>query len=477
VPDRGDPDTQPIPTQQPGSAGWTLGGRYRVVDRLGQGGMAEVFRAHDELLDRDVAVKVFRTLRVAGEDTHTEERRELELQSLAQLSHPNLITLFDGSVADDGPGYLVLELVDGPDLASRLRDGPLPEPEARLIGAQLADALSYVHAHGMVHRDVKPANILLGADDVTPESVRARLSDFGIVRMVGSERMTAADLTLGTASYVAPEQARGADVEPPADVYALGLVLIEALSGVRCFDGPLHEALAARLTTAPTIPAGLPAPWPELLAAMTARDPAQRPSAADVADGLRSALPTGAFVPVPDEMATAAIAAVPAEDVSAMAPVAASVAPRRDGRRRSGATLVMAAAVFAALLAAAGFTLFGGSTESPGAGSSTSPSQQRTAPTAPRHSTSQAVDAQSTSSTSQPTSTPSSSVAVRSSTSSQPQSTSATNATTSVTRTASTSASSTTSTSTAPATTTTTTTAAAAASSTGSTGSAVPADQ
>jgi serine/threonine protein kinase len=283
VPKSAGPETQPLRSEHQ----WIIGGRYRVLDRLGHGGMADVFRAHDELLDRDVAVKVFRTECEADpDDTNAELRRELELQSLAQLSHPNLITLFDGSVSGDGPGYLVLELVCGRDLGSWIKDGPLPEGLVRQVGAQLADALGYVHAHGMVHRDVKPANILLG-EDGRPDAVRARLSDFGIVRILGRERMTSADLTLGTAFYIAPEQARGANAEPAADIYALGLVLIEALTGQRCFDGPLHEALAARLTTSPDVPAHLPAPWPALLTAMTATDPAQRPSAAQVVDVLR----------------------------------------------------------------------------------------------------------------------------------------------------------------------------------------------
>jgi serine/threonine protein kinase len=283
VPQSADEQTQALRAEQQ----WVVGGRYRVLDRLGHGGMADVFRAHDELLDRDVAVKVFRTESAAGPlDTNAELRRELELQSLAQLSHPNLITLFDGSVSGDGPGYLVLELVAGRDLSSRIKDGPLPERLVRQIGAQLADALAYVHAHGMVHRDVKPANVLLGEDGL-PGVVRARLSDFGIVRFIGRERMTSADLTLGTASYIAPEQARGADAEPPADVYSLGLVLIEALTGQRCFDGPLLEAMAARLAASPAVPADLPAPWPALLSAMTAMDPEQRPGAAQVVEVLR----------------------------------------------------------------------------------------------------------------------------------------------------------------------------------------------
>jgi hypothetical protein len=383
--------------------------------------MAEVFRAHDELLDRDVAVKVFKTGMDGDDDTHGEVRRELELQSLARLSHPHLITLFDGSVVGEGPAYLVLELVHGPDLASRLRGGPLPEPEAREIGAQIADALAYVHARGMVHRDVKPANILLGMDDAMPGAVRARLSDFGIVRMVGNSRMTAADMTLGTASYVAPEQARGANVGPPADVYSLALVLIESLTGVRCFDGPIHEALAARLAVAPQIPAGLPAPWPDLLAAMTRLDPGDRPDAGEVARSLRDGvMPTGAgsaagddaptaaipvtaagaaavvgvagvagaaaavdaaLPPVDSDAETAALAATGGVPAAASAPMAAvpagppppvsypDEAPEYDDgnprRGRRTAALVLAALAFAAVLAGAGFLLLGGSSDSP----------------------------------------------------------------------------------------------------------------
>src|SRR4051794_13658433 len=244
VPHGDEVDTRPQQAVGGGPAdGWVLGGRYRIVDRIGVGGMAEAFRAHDELLDRDVAVKVFRTqMDDPDSSQNAATRRELELQAMARLNHPNLVTLFDGSVAGDGPPYLVLEYVPGPNLATRLRSGPLPEPAVRELGAQMADGLAYFHAHGLVHRDVKPANILLEGEDGTG---RARLSDFGVVRMVGRPQMTSADLTIGTAYYLAPEQARGSNVGPEADVYALGLVLLEALTGVRPFDGPMHEALAA----------------------------------------------------------------------------------------------------------------------------------------------------------------------------------------------------------------------------------------
>ncbi|MDQ2797764.1 MAG: serine/threonine protein kinase, partial [Actinomycetota bacterium] len=273
---------------------WRIADRYRVISRIGSGGMADVFRAQDELLRRDVAVKVFRTPINAPDTAAGVERQRAELLALARLNHPHLITLYDGSIGDTETSvvtaYLVMELIEGPTLGDRIAQGPLPEPEIRVIGRQVADALAYVHDTGMVHRDVKPANILLGVGglvDMAP--IRARLSDFGIVRLLGSERLTSVDSTLGTASYLAPEQARGSGVGPAADVYALGLTLLEAFTGQRAFDGdtPL-EAAIARLDRDPVIPAQLPAPWPALLTAMTARDPAARPTAGQVAQALRT---------------------------------------------------------------------------------------------------------------------------------------------------------------------------------------------
>jgi eukaryotic-like serine/threonine-protein kinase len=355
-----------------------LGGRYRVLDRIGVGGMAEVFRACDELLARDVAVKVFRALPAAPDTASGVGRQEIELRALARLNHPNLITLFDGSIGEsDARAYLVMELITGPTLAARIADGPLAEPQAREVGIQIADALAYVHGLGMVHRDVKPANILLGTDTTHGDmTVRARLSDFGIVRLLGSERMTSVEFTLGTASYLAPEQARGSDVGPAADVYSLGLVLIEALTGVRSYDGPPLEAVLARLKHGPDVPDDLPPPWPTLLAAMTATDPAARPTATQVADALRG---TGARL-VPSllpatavgggEAATVGFASVTAASeatAAAASPTATRPVHPQAARRRRGGGLILAAVVFVAIVIVGAFLLLrpGSSPKSP----------------------------------------------------------------------------------------------------------------
>jgi serine/threonine protein kinase len=175
----------------------------------------------------------------------------------------------------------VTDLVEGPTLAERIAAGPPLAPGViRRIGAQLAEALAHVHSTGIVHRDVKPANVLLG------EGGRPRLADFGISRTLDATTATANGCVVGTAAYLAPEQVRGENVGPSADVYSLGLVLLEALTGRREFPGLAVESATARLYRSPVIPDGLPGGLGTVLAAMTRDDPRRRPSASAVAAAL-----------------------------------------------------------------------------------------------------------------------------------------------------------------------------------------------
>lgn len=256
-----------------------LAERYDLGDRLGTGGMADVYRATDRVLHREVAVKVLRDTA----DTETDRARfTAEARTLARLSHVNLVMVLDAGMTTDQP-FLVMELVEGTTLSERVQAGPLAPDEVAEIAAQLADALAYAHGQGIVHRDVKPGNVLLGHNG------RVKLADFGIARLIGDTvRHTRTGTAIGTAAYLSPEQVRGDEVTPAADVYSLGLVLLEILSGERAFPGTPTESALARLNRDPDLPESLPEPWRQLLGAMTARDPAARPTAEAVARDLRT---------------------------------------------------------------------------------------------------------------------------------------------------------------------------------------------
>jgi serine/threonine protein kinase len=274
-----------------------LADRYELVRHIARGGMGDVYEADDHQLRRSVAVKVFR----AGA-TGDRARFDREVVVLAALNHPGLVRVYDAG-EHAGDAFVVLELVDGPTLATRLAtDGSVPSAEVADVGASLAAALAYVHEHGVVHRDVTPANVICGADG------RPRLADFGIARLIDSTRVTAASTAIGTAAYMAPEQVQGHDVTPAADVYALGLVLLELLTGRRGFTGPPSEVTVARLVRRPDM-VGVPGAWVPLLAAMTGRVPANRPTAAAVRDQLAALLAagsadTGAVAVVPEAVAS-----------------------------------------------------------------------------------------------------------------------------------------------------------------------------
>ncbi len=266
------------------AAGDLVGDRFRIESVVGVGGMATVYRAVDESLGRTVALKVFRSELADADDVR---RQRDEVQLLASLNAPGLVTLFDavaeGGVGDHGRAFLVLEFVDGIDLRTKLLDGPPGAALIARIGSDVAGALSYIHRRGVVHRDVKPSNILLPHDHSTPGTPLAKLADFGIARLLDDARLTATGTVIGTATYLSPEQAQGAMVGTASDVYSLGLVLLESLTGLRAFPGTAIEAVLARLARDPEIPPTIDDSWRTLLSAMMARQPQDRPDAASVA--------------------------------------------------------------------------------------------------------------------------------------------------------------------------------------------------
>jgi serine/threonine protein kinase len=249
--------------------------RHEIGQLLGCGGMAEVYRARDIRMGRSVAIKLLRMV-----DPQSLGRFRTEIEVLSRLDHPGVVRL-RGTGSHDGFPYLVLELVDGPSLADLLVGGSLGVEQSILIGQQLAEALAHAHGLGVVHRDVKPANVILHA-----EPAGVRLADFGIALFGDTTRVTAAGMCIGTAAYLAPEQLEG-QAGPAADVYALGLVVLECLTGTRCYPGTLVEAAMARLHRAPVVPVELPVWLHHTLRAMTARDPGRRPPAEAVADTFR----------------------------------------------------------------------------------------------------------------------------------------------------------------------------------------------
>lgn len=265
-----------------------LGGRYRLEGLIGQGGMADVHRATDTRLNRPVAVKIFGP----GNDPTADQRFQQEAQVMANLSHPGLVGVHDFAV-EPQRAYLVMELVDGPTLRQVIESEQLPPDEIRQIGLEVAQTLDYVHGQGVTHRDIKPSNILLGADG------RAKLADFGVASLLGADGHTAAGEIVGTPAYLAPEQIRGGEVGPPADIYALGLVLLECWTGRQEYQGEGIEGAAERLNRSPVIPRDTPEPLRAAISEMTATDPRRRPTARDVAGMLSASAPPPA-APPPD---------------------------------------------------------------------------------------------------------------------------------------------------------------------------------
>jgi eukaryotic-like serine/threonine-protein kinase len=244
--------------------GRVLGDRYRLIELLGEGGMATIYRAHDRQLDRDVAVKLLRPQ--YGRDAGFIARFRQEAQSAASLNHPNVVNVYDYGTDEAGP-FIVMELVDGENLAEILQErGFLPPLAAAGIAEQVAEGLSVAHQRGIVHRDIKPSNILLTRDG------RAKVVDFGIARALVEAQLTLPGTTLGSVHYFSPEQARGEPVTAGSDVYSLGLVLFEMLTGRRAWTGDTAGAVAlARLGNPPPHPSSFRADVPPVLDAIVER--------------------------------------------------------------------------------------------------------------------------------------------------------------------------------------------------------------
>jgi eukaryotic-like serine/threonine-protein kinase len=278
-----------------------LDGRFVLERQIGAGGMARVFLGRDEVLDRPVAIKI---LREGLEDSEVGARFRREGRTAARLSHPNIVQVYDagkGEFEGREVSYIVMEYVSGGDLKKLVSEkGPLAEKELARMGADVASGLARAHERGVIHRDIKPQNILI--DD----HGRSKLTDFGVARALGATTpSTQTGSYLGTASYSSPEQLRGEEITPRSDVYSLGCTLYQAVVGEPPFSGGSLEVANQQLTKPPTPPrargAVLSEPFEELILACLAKDPADRPDTSSVQQRLLrlSALSSGAVSSTP----------------------------------------------------------------------------------------------------------------------------------------------------------------------------------
>lgn len=283
-----------------GSTPGTVGGRFALQGILGRGGSAAVYRGYDEALGRPVAVKLFAT------GPHVAERTRREMQLLAGLNHPGVVTVYDVG-EDDGWFYIVMQLVEHGSLAELLEHGALGEGPTLCLAGVLLATLEHVHGQEIVHRDLKPANILLEQRAEDEGALRPVIADFGVAAAIAATTTTVEGVVTGTAAYLSPEQVRGEPVLGPSDIYSLGLVLLECLTGRREYAGSSLEAAVARLHRAPEVPRALTRSFADLLTAMTADAPSDRPTAADAAARLEQAAAEAGLEPATLAVATTAL--------------------------------------------------------------------------------------------------------------------------------------------------------------------------
>ena len=325
---------QAAPQPEPGT-GRLIAGRYRLLGKLGHGGMGTVWRAKDETVDREVAVKEPRVPDHLPERERSNafERMRREARAAARLDHPAVVNVHDVAVVDGQP-WIVMELVTGRSLGDALQEGTLDARDAARIGLQVLGALEAAHAAGVLHRDVKPDNVLLGRHD------RVVLTDFGIAQIEGETNLTDTGGFVGSPEYIAPERVLGQRPGPASDLWSLGVVLYAATEGVSPFRRSNTPAtLQSVLNSAPAPPTSAPGPLADLITALLAKDAASRPNAAQV----RAALESVANPPAP----------VPTQEVRYVERPSAARGLRPGRKTWFGpGALVVAAAVTAYLLVA-----------------------------------------------------------------------------------------------------------------------------
>jgi serine/threonine protein kinase len=301
-----------------------IAGRYEVITPIASGGMATVYRGWDHFIGRYVAIKALRPPENPSADPHGVERFRREAVAAAKIAHPNVVIVYDFLEVDDQQ-YLIMEFVDGINLKRLIgQRGPLSVARALHVTEQMCAALAAAHARGLIHRDIKPQNILLTNDG------RARLTDFGIVRMANSDALTRSGIVLGTADYLSPEQARGDRLGPQSDLYSLGVVCFEMLTGVPPFTGDKPVEIAMRHATEAVPPITtrnpkLPRDLEALVQRATAHDPKRRYRTAVIMGRAVSAYRHTLLHP------GESIASVTLESVEVARPVAPRTRQRRGG--------------------------------------------------------------------------------------------------------------------------------------------------